>query len=201
MPLKLNSPVLDELVLQFAKLPGIGRKAALRMAIHLLESADDEVEALADAIRNVKRKISVCTICGNWTECDPCPICESPSRDRSTICVLESPADLLAVERSGYRGLYHVLGGVLSPLDDVGPEHLRLRELMKRVQDGGISEIIVATNPTAEGDVTALYIAKLLEPLAMPVTRIGFGIPVGADVRLADEVTLAHAMQSRRALS
>ena len=200
MPQKVTSPALDEAVKRLAKLPGIGKKAALRMAVHLLEAKSEDVEALAEAIRNVKRNIGVCTICGNWTEQNPCVICESPLRDRSVICVVEMPADVLAVESSGYRGLYHVLGGALSPLDDTGPEQLHFRELMNRLQAGDVREVIAATNSSAEGDATAMYLARLLEPLQMKVTRIGFGLPVGSDVRLADEMTLTHALQARREL-
>ncbi len=200
MPQKITSPALEEAVKRLAKLPGIGKKAALRMAVHLLEASPEDVEALVAAIKNVKKSIGVCSICGNWTEKDPCVVCESPLRDRSVICVVEAPADVLAVESSGYKGLYHVLGGALSPLDEIGPEQLRFRELMKRLQAGDVREIIAATNPSAEGDATAMYLARLLEPLQIKVTRIGFGLPVGSDVRLADEATLTHALQSRREL-
>ncbi len=200
MPQRITSPALEEAVKRLAKMPGIGKKAAMRMAVYLLETAPEEVDALAEAIRNVKRSIGVCSICGNWTEVDPCVICESPLRDRSTICVVETPADVLAVENSGFRGLYHVLGGALSPLDEIGPEQLRFRELVARLRQGQVQEIIAATNPTAEGDATAMYLSRLLEPLQIKVSRIGFGIPIGADVRLADEETLSHSMKSRRAL-
>lgn len=200
MPSKISSPALDEAVKRLAKLPGIGKKAALRMAVYLLEASNEDVEALAEAIRSVKSAIGACTICGNWTEQDPCAICESPLRDQSTICVVETPADVLAVENSGFRGLYHVLGGALSPLDDIGPEQLRFRELIKRIQAGSVKEIIAATNPSVEGDATAMYLAKLMNPLQIKVSRIGFGIPVGADIRLADEETLSHSIKSRREL-
>ncbi|MDK9700506.1 MAG: recombination mediator RecR [bacterium] len=200
MPPNLKSPALEEVVKRLSKLPGIGKKAALRMAVHLLETPIDDVEALAEAIRNVKRKIGFCSICGNWTERDPCPICDSLQRDSSLLCVIETPADLMAVEQSGFRGLYHVLGGALSPLDDIGPEQLSFRALMHRIEQGKFLEIIAAMNPTAEGDATAMYLARLVAPLNIKVTRIGFGLPIGSDLRLADEETLSYSLKGRREL-
>lgn len=195
---KSFSPAIDEVVKRLSKLPGIGKKAAMRLAVFLLEQPQSEVEALANAIQQIKKQVTVCSICGGWTETDPCSICQSPSRDRSLLCVIETPADVIAVENSGFKGVYHVLGGCLSPLDDIGPEQLRIRELLTRIQNEKFKEIIIATNPTTEGDTTALYLHKILENLNVKVTRIGFGIPIGSDVRLADEETLTQSILGRK---
>lgn len=195
---KSFSPALDDVVKRLSKLPGIGKKAALRLAVHLLELPQTEVDALSDAIRQIKKQISECSICGSWTEQDPCAICTSVKRETHLICVIETPADVIAIENSGFRGYYHVLGGCLSPLDDIGPEQLRIRELLQRIHQGQYSEVIVATNPTTEGDATSLYLLRLLESIDIKVTRIAFGIPIGSDVRLADEESLSQSLSGRK---
>ena len=188
---------LEELVDQLSRLPGIGRKTAQRLAMYLMRGSREDAVALAKAVVGVKDRISLCSECGNMTEEDPCEFCRSPKRDRSVICVVEEAGDILLLESTGqFNGLYHVLGGVLSPLDGVGPEDLRLGELEKRVKDG-VKEVIVATNPNVEGDTTALYIAKILKPLKIKVTRIARGVPVGSDLEHVDQVTLTRALEGR----
>ncbi|MCX7835042.1 MAG: recombination mediator RecR [bacterium] len=195
---KTFSPTIDEVVKRLSKLPGIGKKAAMRLAVHLLEQPDSEIQALAEAILQIKKKVSLCSVCGSWSEIDPCTICQSSTRDRSVICVVETPADVLAFENSGFKGLYHVLGGCLSPLDDIGPDQLRIKELLHRLQRETIQEVILAMNPTTEGETTAIYLYKVLETLQVRVTRIGFGIPIGSDVRLADEESLSQSLLGRK---
>jgi recombination protein RecR len=191
------SRLIDEL----KHLPGIGQKTAQRLAFHLLRAAPEQALALADAIREAKLNIRECSICNNITDVDPCLYCSSATRDRKIICVVEEPHNIMAVEKTRqYNGLYHVLGGALSPLDGVGPEQLKLRSLIERLRDGTVEEIIVATNPTAEGEATAVYVSKLIKPLGVRVTRIGVGIPVGADLEYADEITMLKAMEGRRDL-
>jgi recombination protein RecR len=192
-----HSPALEKLVDQLAKLPGLGPKSAARIALHILRASKDEVDSLAEALTQVKIRIKFCSVCFNLTEGDPCPICQDAKRDRSLICVVEAPGDVLMIEKTkGYRGLYHVLGGALSPLDGVSPEDLRLRELLERV-DTSVSEVIIATNPTTEGDATALYLAQALRPKRVRVTRIARGVPVGSDLEHVDEVTLPKALEGR----
>jgi recombination protein RecR len=191
------SRLIDEL----KHLPGIGQKTAQRLAFHLLRAAPEQALALADAIREAKLNIRECSVCNNITDIDPCLYCSSATRDRKLICVVEEPHNILAVEKTRqYNGLYHVLGGALSPLDGIGPEQLKLRSLIERLKGGTVEEIIVATNPTAEGEATAVYVSKLIKPLGPRVTRIGVGIPVGADLEYADEITMLKAMEGRRDL-
>lgn len=193
-----TSATLERLIDQFAKLPGIGKKTAYRLAYHVLQAPADSARALADAIIAVKEKIQFCSICFNVTDEDPCPICRSGDRDRSLICVVEEPHDVVAFERAGsFRGVYHVLGGVFSPLDGVGPDELNIGELVARVKNDGINEIIVATNPTAEGETTAVYLAKVLRPLGVSVSRIARGLPMGGDVEYADANTVIRALEGR----
>jgi recombination protein RecR len=190
-----------KLIDELKRLPGVGSKTAQRLAFHLLRVPPEQALALADAIRQAKLTIHECSICNNITDSDPCLYCASPTRNRKTICVVEQPHNILAVEKTRqYSGLYHVLGGALSPLDGIGPDHLKLKSLIERLKSGTVEEIIVATNPTAEGEATAVYVSKLLKPLGVRVTRIGVGIPVGSDLEYADEVTMLKAMEGRRDL-
>jgi recombination protein RecR len=192
---------VDRLIDELKHLPGVGQKTAQRLAFHLLRAAPEQALALADAIREAKRNIHECSICNNLTDTDPCLYCASPTRHRKTICVVEEPHHILAVEKTRqYSGLYHVLGGALSPLDGIGPDQLKLKSLIERLKGGTVEEIIIATNPTAEGEATAVYVSKLIKPLGVRVTRIGVGIPVGADLEYADEITMLKAMEGRRDL-
>lgn len=189
--------VVDEL----SRLPGIGPKTAQRLTYHLLRSPSDQAEALAEAIRELKSRVVLCSECFNITERSPCAICTSPERDRSCICVVEEPLDVVAIERTGqFRGLYHVLHGAISPIEGIGPDELRIRELLARLQEGGVVEIIVATNPNLEGEATALYLKKQLEPAGVQVTRLARGLPVGGDLEYADEMTLSNALAGRSRL-
>jgi len=192
---------VDRLIDELKRLPGVGQKTAQRLAFHLLRAAPEQALALADAIREAKRNIRECSICNNLTDTDPCLYCASPTRDRKTICVVEEVHHILAVEKTRqYSGLYHVLGGALSPLDGIGPDQLKLKSLIERLKGATVEEIIIATNPTAEGEATAVYVSKLIRPLGVRVTRIGVGIPVGADLEYADESTMLKAMEGRRDL-
>ncbi|OGU29900.1 MAG: recombination protein RecR [Ignavibacteria bacterium GWA2_55_11] len=192
---------VEQLAEQFSRLPGIGRKTAHRLALYVLKMERSEVDALAEALVGVKEKVRYCTVCSNITESDPCAICSSSKRDRSVICVVADPNDVLAVEKTNeFRGLYHVLGGSLSPLDDVGPDDLRMKELLTRVSDGSIAEVILALNPNVEGEATTLYLSRLLKPLGLRVTRIARGLPVGSDLEFADEATLSRAIEGRVAV-
>jgi recombination protein RecR len=187
------------LIQELKKLPGIGEKTAVRLAFHLLRGDRREAEALAEALAGLHEATRFCSKCFGFTDADPCRLCEDPRRSDEVICVVEEPADLVAIERSGqFHGRYHVLHGTLSPLDGVGPEDLRIAELVRRVGGGGVREVIVATNPTVEGEATALYIANLLKPLGVKVTRIARGLPAGGDVEYADSVTLGQALEGRR---
>jgi recombination protein RecR len=194
------SPTIARLISELGKLPGIGSKSAQRLAFHLLAQPQDRVEALAEAILEARRSTRLCSVCCNLTDQDPCDICASPGRDRTIICVVENPRDVAAMERiHEYKGLYHVLHGVISPLQNIGPDQIRLRELLARLRsDETITEVILATNPTVEGEATALYVARLLKPANIRTTRIAHGIPMGGDLEYADEVTLARAMEGRR---
>ena len=184
---------------QLQKLPGIGAKGAQRLAFHILKNTRDEAERLCDAIRDVKERVTYCSTCNNITDQDPCTYCTSASRDQRIICVVEEPQNVSVVEKTReFRGLYHVLMGTLSPLQGVGPDDLRIKGLLTRVGNGGVEEVILATNPTVEGEATALYLARLLKPLGVRVTRIAMGIPVGSDLEYADEVTMTRAMEGRR---
>ncbi|MBQ7131845.1 MAG: recombination protein RecR [Oscillospiraceae bacterium] len=182
---------------QFAKLPGIGMKTAQRLAYFVMTMSETEARELADAIVNAKTKITYCKCCQNLSENDLCPICDDDSRDKSVVCVVESPKDISAFERTGeYKGTYHVLHGLISPIDGITPDMLKIKELLARV-GGEVSEVIMATNPTVEGEATAMYIARILKPLGVKVTRLAFGLPVGAQVEYADEVTLFRALENR----
>ena len=192
---------IDELVGELARLPGIGRKTALRLAFHLLKQPEDDARRLARSIVDVREKVRPCGRCGNLSEQDPCGICSSSRRDTSLVCVVEEASDIMAIERTGeYRGLYHVLGGRLSPLDGIGPSELSVRPLLDRVGGGGVVEVVLATNPSVEGEATALYVGRILSPLGVRVTRIARGLPVGGDLEYADGVTIAEALNGRREL-
>jgi recombination protein RecR len=192
---------ITRLIDQFKRLPGIGQKTAQRLAFHVLRSSPEEAQALAEAIRDAKVKIRECSLCNNITDADPCFYCTSSNRNHSVICVVEEPHNIIAIERTRqYNGLYHALGGALSPLEGVGPDQLKLKSLIERLKAGTVSEIIIATNPTAEGEATAVYISKLIKPLGIRVTRIGVGIPVGSDLEYADEITMLKAMERRHEL-
>jgi len=195
------SPAVDNLVAQLTKLPGVGQRTAQRLAFHLLSRPKDEALALASAIEDVKERVRFCTECGNLTETELCGICADARRDHTTICVVEQPADLLSLERTHeYRGLYHVLGGSLSPLDGVEPEHLRIDELFQRVARNGVQEVVLATNPNMTGEATAAFLADRLRG-QVRVTRLASGLPVGGDLEYADEVTLGRALSGRREMS
>ncbi len=194
---------IEELVAELAKLPGIGRKTAQRLTFYLLKQPAEAAERLAEALRRVRGQVAACGVCGNLSEEDPCPICRDPRRDAALLCVVEESADVGAIERAGrYRGRYHVLGGRLSPLDGVGPDQLHLSRLVARVGNGSeVREVIVATNPSMEGEATATYLQQVLKPSGVRVTRIARGLPVGGDLEYADAVTIAQALAARRDMS
>lgn len=192
---------LEELTEHFRALPGIGGKSAQRLAFHVLNMPPRDAKAFADAILRAKESVRYCKDCQNMTENEFCPICTDPSRDRSVVCVVQTPADLMAVEKThGYKGLYHVLHGAISPMNGVGPADLKIKELLIRVAEQPIQEVILATDPTVEGDATAIYLSKLLKPMNLRVSRLAFGLPVGGDLEYADELTLAKAIENRREL-
>lgn len=192
---------LSRLVEQFERLPGIGYKSAQRLAYYVLGLSNEEVKQLSDSILEAHDKIHTCRICCNLTDQELCSICRNPARDHSTICVVENPRDVVALERTrDYNGSYHVLHGVISPLNGIGPDQLRIKELLSRVQEDIVKEVIMATNPTVEGEATAMYISRLLKPLGIRVTRLAYGIPVGGDLEYADEVTLSRALEGRSEL-
>ena len=192
---------LSNLIAELSKLPGIGGKTAQRLAFHILSQDDKDAFALAEAIREAKKNMKYCTICGNLTDVDPCSICADPARDQSTICVVESPRDVSAMERiKEFQGLYHVLHGAISPMDGIGPEDINLKQLIVRLQQNDVREVILATNPNIEGEATAMYTARLIKPAGIKVTRIAHGVPVGGDLEYADEITLSKAMEGRREL-
>lgn len=192
---------IDELVGELARLPGIGRKTALRLAFHLLKQPEDDSRRLARSIVDVREKVRPCGRCGNLSEVDPCAICSSARRDTSIVCVVEEASDIMAIERTGeYRGRYHVLGGRLSPLDGIGPSELNVHPLLERIGEGGVVEVVLATNPSVEGEATAIYLGRILSPLGVRVTRIARGLPVGGDLEYADGVTIAEALNNRRDL-
>ncbi len=195
----LYAAPIARLLEELERLPGIGPKSAQRVAYHLLKTDEDSAIRLASAITEVKRLIHFCPRCHNFAEGDLCDVCADPERNASALCVVEEPRDVIAIERTGeFRGYYHVLQGVISPMDGIGPDQLRVRELVERVAAGGIEEVVVATNPNVEGETTALYVARLLKPLGARVTRIALGLPVGGDLEFADEVTLGKALEARR---
>ena len=193
-----NIVPLTELINQFSRLPGIGKKTAQRLAYSILEQPPERARQFADALVNAREKIHFCTTCQSLTDLDICQICSDERRDKSVICVVEDPPDVMAFERTReYMGVYHVLHGVISPLDNIGPDKLRIKELMSRLSDGAVKEIIMATNPTVEGEATASYISRLVKPMGIKVTRLAYGIPVGGDLEYADEYTLARALEGR----
>ena len=193
---------IDELITELAKLPGIGRKTAQRLTFHLLQQPPEQIERLASALASVSERVRPCGECGSLTEEQPCSICRDPRRDRGLVCVVEEPSTVGVVDRStDFRGQYHVLGGRLSPLDGIGPEALRIDRLVQRVKDGGVREVILATNPSMEGEVTATYIQQLLAGMGVRVTRLARGLPMGGDLEYVDGVTLAHALVARQDVS
>jgi recombination protein RecR len=189
------------LIEELHRLPGIGPKGAQRLAYHILRASKEEAQALAEAITEVKERISLCSVCQNTTDVNPCLICADEGRERNVVCVVEEPLDILAIERSrGYKGLYHVLHGSISPMEGVGPEQLKVRELLERLRDGVVREVIMATNPNLEGEATSMYVSRLLQPLGVRVTRLARGLPMGGDLEYADDLTLARALENRQEL-
>lgn len=192
---------IRRLIAELAKFPGIGEKTATRLALYILHTSDDNAVRLAESIMDVKRTIRLCSVCFNLTEKDICDICSDPARDKESICVVEDPDALIAIEDSGsFRGLYHILHGALSPLDGIGPDHLKIPELLKRVEQDGMREIIIATNPNVAGETTALLITKLAKEIGVKVSRIAFGVPMGGDLKYTDKMTLAKSLEYRRAV-
>jgi recombination protein RecR len=190
---------IARLISELSKLPGIGNKTAQRLAFYIINMPDEQVGQLASAIAEVKNKIRYCSVCQNITDVNPCRICSNPQRDPSLICVVEDPRDVIAMEKTrDFRGLYHVLHGVISPMNGIGPDDIKIKELIARVSDDTVKEVILATNPDVEGEATAVYISKLLKPMGIKVTRIAHGLPVGGDLEYADEVTLSKALEGRR---
>lgn len=192
---------MARLIDELKKLPGIGSKSAQRMAFHILRSSGDDAEALAAAIRNLKEKLHLCSVCSNITDVDPCSYCASPTRNQRLVCVVEEPTNIASIEKTrSYNGVYHVLHGAISPLQGVGPEHLRIPSLLKRIESGSVEEVIIATNPTLEGEATAVHLTGLLKRPGVKVSRIATGIPAGSDIEYADEVTMLKAIEGRREL-
>ena len=190
---------LTRLVEELQRLPGIGPKGAQRLAFHMLKAPRENAERLADAIRDLKERVTYCSICNNITDTDPCEFCRSDSRDQHMICVVEEPQNVAGIEKIGdFKGVYHVLMGAISPLQGIGPDELKIKGLLARIDKGGVTEVILATNPNVEGEATALYLARLLKPLGVRVTRIATGIPVGSDIEYTDEITMSKAMEGRR---
>lgn len=197
-----NDPnAIDLLVAELGKLPGVGEKTARRFAFHILNAPESYARDLSAAVLAVRERVRLCSVCCDLTEVDPCPVCRSQQREQATVCVVERPTDVIAIERTGeYRGHYHVLHGVINPLEGIGPDDIKLRQLVQRLHDGAVSEVIVATNPSVNGEATANYIVRLLRPLAITVSRIALGVPMGADIEFADKVTLGRALAGRRPL-
>jgi recombination protein RecR len=194
-----SSKYLELLIEELVKLPSIGQKSAMRLALHLLRIPQEDALRLAEAIRAVRERVGFCGTCGNFSEDDPCPLCRDPQRDGSLLCVVEQPGDVLALERTAsFRGRYHVLGGALSPLEGTSPDQLRIRELLERLRGAEVREIILATNPNVNGEATALYLSRLIAPLGVKVTRIARGVPMGSDLEYSDLVTLSRALEGRR---
>jgi recombination protein RecR len=192
---------IQRMAAQLARLPGIGQKTAQRLAYHIVSLPEEQVRELSAAIWQGKKAVRFCRVCGNYTEGELCPICENEERHNGQICVVRDPRDVAALERmQDYRGVYHVLGGALSPMEGIGPDDLRISELMARLADGSVTEVMLATNPNVEGETTASYLARLIKPLGVKVTRLASGLPVGGDLEFADEVTLGRAIESRRTL-
>jgi recombination protein RecR len=190
---------LQNLIDQFKRLPGIGAKSAQRLAFHVLKTPREDAERLIDALRDVKDRVTYCTICNNFTDVDPCQYCADPARDHRVVCVIEEPQNVNVIEKTGgFRGVYHVLLGSLSPLQGIGPDDLKIKGLLSRIAADEVEEIILATNPTVEGEATAIYLARLLKPLGVRVTRIATGIPVGSDLEYADELTMGKSLEGRR---
>jgi recombination protein RecR len=190
---------INKLIQEFNKLPGIGPKSAQRIAFYLLRASDEQSRLLAEAILSLKQKITLCSICFNVTESDPCPICRNDQRDHTQICIVEQPQDILALEHTGiYHGRYHVLHGAISPTEGIGTEDIRIRELLNRLQDGSVKEVILATNPTLEGEQTAMYLSQLISPRGIKVTRLARGLPFGTELEYADDVTLTRAIEGRQ---
>ncbi len=195
------SPSIEKLIESFEKLPSIGSKTAARLAFYILDASEEETNEFISAIVNAKKNLKYCSKCYNISDTDPCMICSNPKRDQSIICVVEDVRDIIAMERTHeFKGVYHVLHGSISPMNGLGPDDIRIKELLSRIMDGGIKEIILATNPRVEGEATAMYISKLVKPLGIKVTRIAHGIPVGGDLEYTDEVTLSKALEGRREL-
>ena len=199
--MKQYAKPLNRLINELSKLPGIGGKTAQRLAFHILSMDKDQVGALAGSMTDAKEQMRYCSVCGNLTDQDPCSICSDESRDKSVICVVENPRDVMAMEKiREYNGLYHVLHGVISPMDGIGPEEINLKSLILRLRDNDVKELVIATNPNIEGEATAMYIARLIKPSGIQVTRIAHGIPVGGDLEYTDEITLLKAMEGRKEL-
>ncbi len=195
----LYTASFSKLIDIFRKMPGVGTKSAVRMAYHILSLSEDETKEIINAITDAKAKIRYCSVCQNITEDDPCEICTNTRRDKSILCVMEKPKDVIALEKTGeYSGMYHVLHGSISPMDGIGPEDLKIKELISRIASGEFTEVIMANSPSIEGEATAMYISKLIKPFGVKVSRIAYGIPVGGDLEYADQVTLAKAIEGRR---
>ncbi len=195
------TPSLERLIEQFARLPSVGKKSAQRLAFHVLNMSPEEAKKFTDAINNARESIKKCTVCCNLTDGEVCHICSSQTRDKSTICVVEDPRDVIAIERTHeFNGLYHVLHGVISPMNDINPEDICIKELLMRLGDDTVKEVIMATNPTVEGEATSMYISRLIKPLGVNVSRLAYGVPVGADLEYADEFTLIRALEGRKEL-
>ena len=195
------SPSIEKLIESFERLPSIGHKTAVRLAFHMLDLSKEETEEFINSIINAKEKLKYCSNCYNISDTDPCPICSSPKRDNSVICVVEDVRDVMAMERTHeFKGVYHVLHGSISPMNGIGPDDIKIKELLARLMDGTVKEVILATNPRVEGEATAMYLSKLIKPLGIKVTRIAHGIPVGGDLEYTDEITLTKALEGRREL-
>lgn len=193
------SPSIEKLIESFEKLPSIGHKTAIRLAFHMLDMTNEEITEFTTAITDAKKKLKYCSTCFNISDTDPCPICSNPKRDQSTICVVEDVRDIMAMERTHeYKGVYHVLHGTISPMNGIGPDEIKIKELLNRIRDNEIKEVIIATNPRVEGEATSIYISKLIKAFNIKVTRIAHGIPVGGDLEYTDEITLMKAMEGRR---